>query len=129
MQSLALLLVLALAPVLALSLAPARPTREPRFPMRIVATVLGLGVVLSLALASPRLGNRLSATEGYWPIAGNILLTYAVTIALPFLLAAGAVHLARRAESSRIVVLGAGVVAALVGWTVGVFLMFAVVWA
>jgi hypothetical protein len=96
---------------------------------RVIVMLLGMLCIMSLALASPRFGNRLTSIEGYWPIAGRIFLMLALTIAMPLVLSATAVRAASRAGSGRILALGAGLVAAIGGWVLGMICMFAIVWS
>jgi hypothetical protein len=96
---------------------------------RIGAMLLGIVALISIALASDRLGNRLSPVEGYWPVAGRIFLTLGMTIGAPLMLSAVAIRAASRAGGSTIVIAGAGFFTALVGWFVGLICMFAFVWS
>ena len=94
----------------------------------VTALLLGSLVLAGLALASPRFGNRLSATEGYWPIAGGILLSLGLEIALPIVLSAVTIHLVSGRRAGRTPVVSAAIGTALVGWIVGTVVWFTVAW-
>ena len=98
-------------------------------PARVALVPFGLLCHTSLILASPRFGNRLAATEGYWPMAGPIFLKLALTIGTPLELSAAAVRATMRAGCNWMLVIAAGVVAAICGWFLGIFTMFAIVWS
>jgi hypothetical protein len=117
------LLTVVLFPLLATSVA-----RRSRDLARVTALLLAALSLSALALASPLFGNRLSATEGYWPIAGGILVGIGLLIAMPMVLSAAAIHLARGAGASHRAVIGAGIGVALVGWIVGTVAWIAVAW-
>jgi hypothetical protein len=117
------LLTVLVFPLLATSVA-----RGGRDLARVTTLLLAALFLSALALASPRFGNRLAATEGYWPIAGGILVGIGLLIGMPMVLSATAIHLARGAGASRRVVVGAGIGVALVGWIVGTVGWIAVAW-
>ncbi|HEU4689529.1 MAG TPA: hypothetical protein VFS23_14245 [Vicinamibacterales bacterium] len=96
---------------------------------RVTLILFGIVGLMSLTLASPRFGNRLAATEGYWPVAGRIFLMLALTIGTPLLLSATAVRATMRAGSNWMLAIAAGVVAAIGGWVLGIITMFAIAWS
>ena len=126
-----MLSLLALLGLLTLLFMAASTTKRAGGPSLARVTMIALGMMglMSLALASPRFGNQLTSSEGYWPIAGRICLMLALTIALPLVRSAAAVHAPSRAGSGWILTLGAGLVAAIGGWVLGMICMFAIVWS
>lgn len=90
------------------------------------SAVLGMILLAGLALASPRFGNRLADTNGYGSIAAQILLMLGLSIAIPVVLSAGAIHLATRAGLRPSLIFTAGLGVALCGWGLGILLMFGV---
>jgi hypothetical protein len=126
-----MLTLLALLGLAAILLTAVSATRRPggRLVARGTLVVFCLVGLMSLILASPRFGNRLAATEGYWSIAGRIFLMLGLTIGMPLVLAAAAVQATMRAGSNRMLVIAAGLVAAICGWALGTVIMFAIVWS
>lgn len=97
--------------------------------VRLTTAVLGLVALCGLALASPRFGNRLAATQGYGITAARVLLVLGLAIAFPVVVSATVVHLAGRAGRSPATVYGASVASAVCAWVLGVLLLFAIAWS
>jgi hypothetical protein len=121
---LALFLILGVV-LIASSRIPLRGGHRLAVLVALTAALIGL---VSLALASPRFGNRLAESEGYWRIAGRTFVLLSLTAGMPLGLTAAAVQAARRATSSRIVLAGVGVCAAIGGLALGIICMFAIWW-
>jgi len=81
-----------------------------------VAFILLLGAFVASAIG----GNALTPTYGYAQIAPRVLLLHALTIALPVVVGALAVHLLAARWGSRFALYAVGVLAAALGWLAGV---------
>ena len=87
---------------------------------RVVGLAVGFIFLLGAFVASAIGGNALTPTYGYAHIAPRVLLLHALTMALPVVASALAVHLLAARWASRFALSAVGVLAAALGWLVGV---------
>jgi hypothetical protein len=97
-----------------------KPENSRRLWTLAAASILLLAV-LALGMASPRFGNRLSESEGYWTVATRILGLFALTGALPILCSVAFISVAG-GKLHRALVFAIAAVISIAAWFIGIFM-------